>query len=237
MGTEAGTTLTISDIDENVDLVDVDESTLGSNAFNKLNDIVVNLNRGDTYTLVALGQGGGDVPGALEYNSDQTYNSDGLIGALVSSSKPVVVNSGSLTGGFLIWWWKQKDYGADQLVDISKVGSKYIFKKGTGANGWENVLLVATTDNTSITINGNPITNGNKYFYKGINVRSGDPPLSTTTITAGQYFLIEGEMYDGNGNMYVETSQPVYAFQGISPGAEIKDYSLCLHLSVLAWGM
>ena len=67
MGTEAGTTL-ISDIDENVDLVDVDESILGSNAFNKLNDIVVNLNRGSLH-FVALGQGGGDVPGALEYNS------------------------------------------------------------------------------------------------------------------------------------------------------------------------
>ena len=216
MGTEAGTTLTISNINENVDLVDVDESTLGSNAFNKLNDIVVNLNRGDTYTLVALGQGGGDVPGALEYNSDQTYNSDGLIGALVSSSKPVVVNSGSLTGGFHTAS-NNRDYGVDQLVDISKVGRKYIFKKGTGANGWENVLLVATTDNTSITINGNPISQGTN-FYKGINVRSGDPPLSTTTITTGQYFLIEGEMYDGNGNMYVETSEPVYAFQGIGKG-------------------
>ena len=42
--------------------------------------------------------------------------------------------------------------------------------------------------------------------------------MTTTTITAGEYFLIEGDMYDGNGNMYVETSHPVYAFQGISPG-------------------
>ena len=74
-----------------------------------------------------------------------------------------------------------------------------------------------TTDNTSITINGSPISQGTN-FYKGINVRSGDPPLSTTTITTGQYFLIEGEMYDGNGNMYVETSEPVYAFQGIGKG-------------------
>ena len=217
MGTEAGTILTISNINENVDLVDVDEGAIGSNAFGQLNDIVVNLNRGDTYTLVALGAGGGDVPDADEYSSDQTYNSDGLIGARVSSSKPVVVNSGSLTGGFHSAS-NNRDYGIDQLVDISKVGSKYVFKKGTGGNGWENVLLVATKDNTSIEVNGNPITEGTN-FYKGINVRSGDPPLTTTTITTGQYFLIEGEMYDGNGNMYVETSEPVYAFQGIGRGA------------------
>ena len=51
MGTEIGTILTINNIDENVDLVDFDEGAIGSNAFNKLNDIVVNLNRGDTYTL------------------------------------------------------------------------------------------------------------------------------------------------------------------------------------------
>ena len=46
----------------------------------------------------------------------------------------------------------------------------------------------------------------------------GNPLLTTTTITAGEYFFIEGDMYDGNGNMYVETSEPVYAFQGVSPG-------------------
>ena len=62
MGTEAGTILTINNIDENVDLVDVDEGALGSNAFNQLNDIVVNLNRGDTYTLAVEASGGGAVP-------------------------------------------------------------------------------------------------------------------------------------------------------------------------------
>ena len=53
---------------------------------------------------------------------------------------------------------------------------------------------------------------------KSINVSGLYPASSNTTITAGQYFLIEGDMYDGNGNMYVETSHPVYAFQGISSG-------------------
>ena len=235
MGTEAGTILTINNIDENVDLVDVDEGALGSNAFNQLNDIVVNLNRGDTYTLAVEASSGGDVPALLEYDPGHTYNSDGLIGARITSTKPVVVNSGSMTGAFTEGGNGLKDYGFDQLVDQSKVGSKYIFKKGDGITDTENILLVATTDNTSITINGNPVTTATRgrRFLKSISVSDfeagdtnddfdgGGPPnpfLTTTTITAGEYFLIEGDKYDGNGNMYVETSHPVYAFQGISPG-------------------
>lgn len=120
-----------------------------------------------------------------------------------------------------------KDYGFDQLVDQSKVGKKYIFKKGDGGNTTENVLLVGTTNNTSITINGAPVTTATRgaRYLKSISVSAfegdgvtGNPLLTTTTITAGEYFLIEGDMYDGNGNMYVETSEPVYAFQGVSPG-------------------
>ena len=227
MGTEAGTILTINNIDENVDLVDVDEGALGSNAFNQLNDIVVNLNRGDTYTLAVEASSGGDVPALLEYDAGHTYNSDGLIGARITSTKPVVVNSGSMTGAFTEGGNGLKDYGFDQLVDQSKVGSKYIFKKGDGVDITENILLVATTDNTSVTINGNPVTTATRgrRYLKSISVSAfeGDgftvnPLLTTTTITAGEYFLIEGDMYDGNGNMYVETSHPVYAFQGISPG-------------------
>ena len=232
MGTEVGTILTINNIDENVDLVDLDEGALGSNAFNQLNDIVVNLNRGDTYTLAVIGTAGGAVPVASAYptrplGTGHTYNSDGLIGARITSTKPVVVNSGSMTGAFTEGGNGLKDYGFDQLVDQSKVGSKYIFKKGEGANITENVLLVATTDNTSVTINGTPVTTATRgaRYLKSISVSEfeGDgftvnPLLTTTTITAGEYFLIEGDMYDGNGNMYVETSHPVYAFQGISPG-------------------
>ena len=126
--------LTINNIDENVDLVDVDEGALRFViAFNQLNDIVVNLNRGDTYTLAVEASSGGDVPALLEYDPGHTYNSDGLIGARITSTKPVVVNSGSMTGfAFTEGGIGLKDYGFDQLVDQNKVGTKYIFKKGDG---------------------------------------------------------------------------------------------------------
>ena len=115
-----------------------------------------------------------------------------------------------MTGAFTEKGNGWKDYGFDQLVDQSKVGSKYIFKKGDGITDTENILLVATTDNTSITINGNPVTTATRgrRFLKSIsvsdfeagntndNLHGGGPQnpfLTTTTITAGEYFLIEGD--------------------------------------------
>ena len=55
-------------------------------------------------------------------------------------------------------------------------------------------MIVAHTDNTEIYINGN-----------------NDP---VETINAGQYYIIEGENFT-NENMYVNTSEDVFVYQGI----------------------
>ena len=84
------------------------------------------------------------------------------------------------------------------------MGSEYIFVRGNGptiaSNGtdgsaWENVLIVAHEDNTDIFINGNS---------------------TAITINAGEYHVIEGDNYNANENMYVQTSNPVFAYQGIA---------------------
>ena len=123
---------------------------------------------------------------------DAIANRDGLIGCLVTSNKDIVVNSGSANGSFHNGFGR--DYGIDQIVGASKIGSEYIFVRGDGLNGWENVLIIAHTDNTTVSINGNP-------------------PL--VTLDAGEYHLIEGNNYSPNGNMYVETSEDVFAYQGV----------------------
>ncbi|MFH6768308.1 T9SS type B sorting domain-containing protein [Gaetbulibacter aquiaggeris] len=136
------------------------------------------LNKGESYTIAT--------------NSyDSVINRDGLIGCLVNSDKPIVVNCGSANGSFSNG--TGRDYGIDQIVDLSKVGTEYIFVRGDGNNDWENVLIVAHSNNTSISINGN----------------------ATTSINADEYYVIEGNQYSANGNMYVSTSQPVFAYQGI----------------------
>ena len=136
------------------------------------------LNEGESYTIATN-------------SDDTTVNQDGLIGCLIQSNNPIVVNCGSTNGSFGIGGGR--DYGMDQIVDLSKVGTEYIFVRGDGEDTWENVLIVAHTDNTTISINGN---------------------TPTTTINAGDYYVIEGHEYN-NGNMYVQTSQPVFAYQGV----------------------
>lgn len=140
----------------------------------------VTLNKGESYTVAT--------------RSDKvTANRDGLIGTLITSDKYIVVNCGSTNGSF--GTGGGRDYGIDQIVDLTKVGTEYIFVRGNGNDAWENVLIVPHTDNTAIYVNGSTT------------------PIAT--INADDYYVIEGNLFDTNGNMYVETSQPVFAYQGI----------------------
>ncbi|MDP5230970.1 MAG: T9SS type B sorting domain-containing protein [Cellulophaga sp.] len=139
----------------------------------------ITLQKGESYTLAANSLISN--PGLGE-----------LIGTVVTSDKPIVVNCGSANGSF--GGGGGRDYGIDQIVDVSKVGTEYILVKGNGENDWENVLIVAHSNNTSIQVNGGPIV---------------------ATINAGDYYLIEGDQFTGNGNMYVETSEPVFVYQGV----------------------
>ena len=169
MATEDNTTVTFDDLTPGILIKNYTGTT----------PIKIILNKGESYIVAT--------------NSfDNITNRDGLIGTLVNSDKPVVVNCGSANGSFHNGGGR--DYGIDQIVDLSKVGTEYIFVKGGGNNEWENILIVAHTNNTSISING---------------------ATSITTINAGEYYLIEGNNYNANGNMYVETSQPVFAYQGV----------------------
>ncbi len=172
MATEDMTNINFSNISNNTEVEN----------FNGSFPLSISLNKGESY-IIAMNSYSATYP---------IENKDGLIGALVQSDKNIVVNCGSTNGSFDNG--NGRDYGIDQIVDISKVGTEYIFVKGDGTNAWENVLIVAHNNNTSISINGNtPIT----------------------TINAGEYYLIEGNQYNANDNMYVETSQPVFTYQGI----------------------
>ena len=141
MASENNTQIVVNNIKDGVDLLDFNEKTLGVSDSGMLNDISFTLNRGESYTIITRSDQGTDVTSALEFEASQKTNSDGLIGAYISANKPVVVNSGSMNGSFHNGGGR--DFGFDQLVDYSKVGTKYIFVKGTGSDEWENVLLVA----------------------------------------------------------------------------------------------
>ena len=97
------------------------------------------LNRGETYAIATEGP--------------NPANMDGLIGSLVSSDKPIVVNCGSF-GGTSGDNPNNLDLGFDQIVSVERVGTEYIFVCGNGLDVVEKPLIVAHEDNTEVFVNG-----------------------------------------------------------------------------------
>lgn len=145
----------------------------------------------------------GNTPAPITLNSGQSYvmavegphdaNRDALIGALVSSDKPIVVNCGSFCGSNAS---NNLDLGFDQIVSVERTGKDYIFIKSTGQDVVERVLLVAHQNNTEIYLNGN----------------TGSPDY---VINAGAYIALNGSNFDAQGNLYVRTNNNVFAYQTV----------------------
>ena len=122
-------------------------------------------------------------------------NLDGFLGALLTSNKPIVVNTGNMAGGMNTATAGQ-DFNLDQIVPLEQVGTEYIIMKGNGSNNSEFPLIIAHENNTEIFVNGNPT------------------PIAT--LNAGQFFLIPTSNFLGSGNnfnMYIESSKPIFLYQ------------------------
>ncbi|AWG21803.1 hypothetical protein FFWV33_09785 [Flavobacterium faecale] len=183
LATDNNTTVTISNIPT---------GTLMTDGTTITGPITINLNKNESYVL------------AFENGTGSVSNSAKMIGALVQTDKPVVVNSGSF-GGSNSTSLNGRDVGFDQIVSFEKTGKEYIFVKGAGTNDIERVQLIAQVDNTIVYING-----------------------STTpfaTLNAGQYADITGSSFT-NGNLYVQTSEPVFAYQSIGGAANPANQNL-----------
>lgn len=184
LATENGTEITISDLQNGTKLLDGTTVT---------GPITITLNKGESYVL------------ALQnYNDGSTVsNSSKIIGALVTSDKPVVVNSGSFGGSNSTVMGINpngglapvgRDLGFDQIVSLEKTGKEYVFVKGIGTDELERVLLVAHSDNTQIFLNGNA--------------------TPFTTLNEGEYIALDGSQFI-NGNLYVNATENLFAYQSI----------------------
>lgn len=181
LATENNTTLTISNMPIGTIFSDLTTYTA---------PIVVTLNKNESYVMALENYNGNNFPS----------NSSKMIGALVESSKPVVVNSGSF-GGSNSANTSGRDVGYDQIVSYEKTGREYIFVKGVGTNELERVLLIANNPNTIIYLNGSTT------------------PFATLA-NAGDYVVVDGSQFS-NGNLYVAASENVFAYQsigGLAPG-------------------
>ncbi len=197
LSTENGTKVTLSNIPI---------GTRFSNGTTFTGPITVTLDKNESYVL------------ALENIDNNTpSNSSQMIGALVESDKPVVVNSGSFAGSnsTLIGNLPDgttgptgRDVGFDQIVPLEKTGKEYIFAKGVGTDELERVLLVANFDNTQVFINGTTLFR---------------------TINKGEYVDIDGSLFT-NGNLFVTTSQNVFAYQSIGGSGSPANQNMFLYL-------
>ena len=144
------------------------------------------LNRGESYVMAVQGP----TPAA---------NKDGLIGSLVLSDKPIAVNCGSFGGTNAVG---NLDLGFDQIVPSENINISnpstltydYIFIKSTGIDAVEKILLVADED-TQITLNG--------------------AATPVYTLLAGEYLALTGADYSANGNLFVSSTNKIFAFQSV----------------------
>jgi gliding motility-associated-like protein len=185
MATEDSTVVTLSDYDTFTDFRKFDGTDISN-----LNEHVFTLNAGQSVVFA-------------QYLTSNAFAQppNGLIGALVSSTKPVAVNCGSWTGAPQD---NNNDIGIDQIAPFEQMGEEYILCKGNGASILETPLVIAHVDNTQVFINGN--TN----------------PIAT--LNAGDYVKLETNNYSLQGNMYIQTTHPVFVYQiigGVPDGNDI----------------
>ena len=172
LATENNTVINFKDIKTGAVLIN---NTLTGNSIPS-----IILNSGESYTIAVQGP--------------TPANNDALVGALISSNKPIAVNCGSFAGsnGEVR---NNVDLGFDQIVSAERTGTDYIFIKSTGSQDVEKVILIAHEDNTEIFLNGAVTPN--------------------YTINAGEYVSLLGSDYNSQGNLYVRSGKNIFAYQSV----------------------
>lgn len=171
LATENNTKIAFSDLKPGISILN------NASAGNSPSDII--LNTGESYVIAVQGP--------------NNANRDGMIGALITSDKPVAVNCGSFAGsnGDL----SNLDLGFDQIVSAERTGKEYIFIKGGGSDIIERPLIVANEDNTIVYLNGSS--------------------FPFTTLDSGEYLALDGSHFSNERNLYVQTSKNAFAYQSI----------------------
>ena len=174
MATEDNTVVNLSNYNANIEFIQ------GSNVISASSQ-TFNLNKGQSVVVSGY--------------TNVAANLDGFVGALLTSNKPIVVNTGNLAGG-MSGSGDGQDFNLDQIVPLDQVGDEYVIMRGNGSSLSEKPLVIAHEDNTQVFVNGSTT------------------PIAT--LNAGNYFLIPDSNFQGvgtNKNMYINTSKPVFLYQ------------------------
>lgn len=132
-------------------------------------------------------------------NNASTQPPNGMMGALLESTKPIAVNTGSWCGSPVNTG--DKDTGIDQIVSVENVGKEYILCKGNGNTALERPILIAHYDNTQIYLNGSP-----------------NPSV---VLNAGEYYAVPTSFFTTENNLHIKSTQNIFVYQmigGVSSG-------------------
>ncbi len=184
MATEDSTVVTISDFEANTD-------------FQQGNMIVPSLG---SYTVV-LQKGESVVFSEYITASSSVQPPNGLMGALVSTTKPVAVNCGSWVGAPVVF--TANDIGIDQIAPLELVGKEYILCKGNGSSVLEHPIVIAHFDHTEVWLNGEA--------------------TPAASLDAGDHFVVPTTAYSAAGNLYIRSSEPVFVYEMIGGTAQGDD--------------
>ena len=132
------------------------------------------------------------IPFSVTLNRGQAYGciaqspnvSDHFHGTSITSNKPIAITQtdDNLNDG------AGQDLIGDQIIPIKYIGTEYIAVRGSLRNDEEKVYILATENNTVISVGGNP----------------------RTTINRGETYRLG---FAGAGAIYFTSNKPVYAYQ------------------------
>lgn len=183
--TEDNTSVVVSGYDPNVIFSD------GTSSPTK----TFTLNKGESYIIDAV-------------SIDSPNNLAGLVGAKIVATKPISVTNGNFNGIYTNLNLTNNDILMDQSVPVERLGKDFVVVKGNGSvsSQMETVLIIATEDNTPVTING--ISTG-------------------LTLNTGEYYMVPSSDYvnqgNNNYNMSITSTKNIYVYQllaGVSGGNE-----------------
>ena len=168
------------------------------------NSKTITLNNNESYSLVALKADNN--PSSILDDNDPN-----IIGATITSNKPIVINNGnflSLDAGGV-----EGSFNIDQSIPIEKLGKEYLLVNGMtdGSDITEKALIVATEDNTQIYFNSDtsPLITLNKgqHYIGPYGLSKKFVPGSEVSFTN-----IDGITVPTMA-MYLKSTKPIYCYQ------------------------
>lgn len=188
MATENNTIVTFSNFAPGIKLRE------GGSSFIPLSSFNVTLDAGETYVIAMYGSNNTD---------PQMFN--GFFGVLINSTNPIAVNCASWFASPVGITSTVGDFGFDQIVPLSKVGTEYIVMQGKGPAILEIPIVVAHYDDTKVYLHSN------------------STPYAI--LNAGGRIEIPKSQFI-NGCMYIRTDKKVFVYQALGGGSSYKNGEL-----------